>query len=250
MSAKKIKGSRKRFETTEEIVSLSQRATDYVRENPYWVVAAAAVIVLLLGVIWGVASYRQANERRARTEYSTIMQGWPQSDFASYKNWGELVPKLQDFIKQHRGTQPALNAELDLAQAYFWMKRYDDSVKVANELLKETSAGSSLQTLARYHLALTYEEMDKIDDAITQWNILAKSGVKGLEREVSWHLARLYADKKDYTKAVEQYENALKTNGGYPSTQQIQQELEMAKLKTEPASNGSKKESAQPNSQG
>ena len=97
MSAKKIKGSKKRFETTEEIVSLSQRATDYARENPYWIVAAAAVIVLLLGIVWGVASYRQANERKARTDYSKIMQEWPQSDFAGYKNWDKVVPKLQDF---------------------------------------------------------------------------------------------------------------------------------------------------------
>lgn len=250
MSAKKIKGSKKRFETTEEIVSLSQRATDYARENPYWIVAAAGVIVLLLGIVWGVASYRQANERKARTDYSKIMQEWPQSDFAGYKNWDKVVPKLQDFTKQHQGTQPALNAQLDLAQAYFWMKRYDESVKVVKALLKETSGDNPLQPLARYHLALTYEEMNKIDDAITQWEILAKSGVKGLDREISWHLARLYAAKNEYAKAVEQYENALKASGGYPSTQQIQQELEMAKLKTAPVPNGSKKESAQPNSQG
>jgi len=250
LSAKKIKGSKKRFETTEEIVGLSQRATDYARENPYMIIAAVAGIFLLLGIIWGVSSYRQANERRARAEYSKIMQGWPANDFAGHKDWDKLVPKLQDFIKQHQGTQPALNAQLDLAQAYFWMKRYDDSAKVANTLLNETSAENPLRPLVRYHLALTYEEMNKIDDAITQWKDLAKAGVKGLERETSWHLARLYADKKEYTKAVEQYENALKSNGGYPSTQQIQQELEMAKLKTAPVSNGSKKGSAQPNSQG
>ena len=250
MSAKKIKGSKKYFEGTEEIVSFSQRATDYARENPYWMIAAVGAILLIVGSIWGVNSYREAKERQARTEYSRIMQGWPADNFAAFKNWDKLAPELQDFIEQHQGTQSALNAQLDLSQAYFWMKRYDESAKAAEKLLNETSADSQRRPLVRYHLALTYEEMDKVDDAIAQWKALAADGVKGLEREVSWHLARLYSDKEEYGKAVEQYENALKTSGAYPATQQIEQELEMAKLKTAPASDGTKKEGAQANSQG
>lgn len=245
MSFTKIKGSRKRFEASEELLSFSQRASDYARENPHWIIAAVAGVLLIMGIVWGVNSYREANERRARAEYFKIIEEWPTNDITDYQNWDHLVAELQKFSEQHQGTQPALNAQFDLAQAYFHMKRYDESVKAAEAVLKETPPASSLRPLVRYHLALTYEQVGNIDAAMEQWKSLAGSGLKGFEREVSWHLARLYTVKKDYAKAVEQYEAALKAEGSYPSAHRVQQDLEMAKLKAAPASSESHKEAPQ-----
>lgn len=250
MSAKKIKGSKKLFETTEEILSFSERATDFARENPYWIIGSVGAILLILGIIWGVNSYNQAKEGRARADYAQVIETWPASDSSNFQEWDKLVAQLQDFTKKHQGTQPALNAQLDLAQAYFWMKRYDESLKVADQLLKETSPGDSLRPLVRYHLALTYEEADRIDESIAQWEALAKEGVEGLDREISWHLARLYSGKKEYSKAVEQYEKALKATSSYPATPMIEEELAMAKLKAEPASKDSQKSSEKQDQKG
>lgn len=240
MGVKKIKGSKKRFETTEEVLSFSERATDFAKQNPYWLIGIVATLVLAMGVIWGVHLYTQAQERKASSDYARVMEKWPASDLAGFKEWDKLTVQLQDYIKKHEGTQAALNAQLDLTQAYFWMKRYDESIKLANRLLAQTPSGNPLKPLIHYHLALAYEETGKADQSIGQWEALAKEGVKGLDREISWHLARLYSDKKEYAKAVEQYEKALQADGGYPDTPMIQEEMAVAKLKVEQDSEGSK----------
>lgn len=250
MSAKKIKGSKKLFEPTEEILTFSQRATDFAKEKPYWIIGGVAAILLVLGIVWGANSYSEAKEKKARADYAQVIAAWPASDLANFQEWDKLVAQLQDYTKRHQGTQPALNAQLDLAQAYFWMKRYDESLKVADRLLKETAPGDSLRPLVRYHLALTYEEAGRIDEAIAQWETLAKEGVEGLDREINWHLARLYSGRKEYSKAVEHYEKALKTTSGYPVAPMIEEELALAKLKAEPVSKDSQKSSQKQDEKG
>lgn len=250
MSAKKIKGSKKLFETTEEILTFSQRAADFAREKPYWIIASMGAVLLVFGIIWGVNSYSQVKEKRARADYAQAIETWPASDLSNFREWDKLVVQLEDHTRKHHGTRSALNAQLDLAQAYFWMKRYDDCLKAADRLLKETEPGDSLRPLVQYQLALTYEEADRIDESIAQWEALAKEEIEGLDREIGWHLARLYSDKKEYSKAVEQYERALKATGGYPATPMIEEELAITKLKAEPASKDSQNGSAKQDQKG
>jgi predicted negative regulator of RcsB-dependent stress response len=247
LSAKKIKGSKKLFETTEEIITFSQRSADFARENPYWIIAAVGMVLLILGTIWGVNSYNQAKEKRARAEYAQVIEAWPASDFADFKEWNKLVDELEGHISKHQGTQSALNAQLNLAQAYFWMKRYDDSIRTGDRLLAATKPGNSLRPLVLYQLALAYEEAGRSDESLAQWEALTTEGMEGLDREIGWHLARLYAGKKEYSKAVEQYERALQASGGYPAAPMIEEELAMAKLKAEPASNDSQSSEKQDN---
>lgn len=250
MGLKKIKGSKQRFETTEEILTFSERLNEFIKQNPYWIAGIAGSIVLLLVIAWGVSSYRHANERRARAEYAVVLEKWPGNDTADAESWLVMVSPLQEFIEQNRGTKPALNARLDLAQVYYRMQRYDQAITTTNQLLAQLDAKSPLQPLAQYHLALAYEGAGKIDHALSQWRALASSKIEGLEREVHWRLARLYTSRKEYAKALEEYDRALQTSGGYPDAGLIQQEQAVAKLKAEPAAKDNAADPAKPNSSG
>ena len=73
---------------------------------------------------------------------------------------------------------------------------------------------------------------------------------EGLERETHWRLARLYAAKKEYAKALEEYDTALKAPSGYPDAGLIQQEQAVARLKVEPAPKEDAADPAKPNSSG
>lgn len=250
MGVKKIKGSKQKFETTEEILTFSERANEFIKRNPYWIAATAGCIVLLLAVAWGVNAYWQGKEGRARAEYWKVVEKWPSADAAPPDSWAAMVQPLKDFIKQNGGVTPALNAQLDLAQVYYQMQRYDDSIEAANRLLGELSASSPLLPLARYHLAVSYEAAGKIDNAISQWSALAASKIEGLEREIHWRLARLYSAKKEYAKAVEEYDNALKVASGYPDAGLIQQEQSVARLKAGPPAKEDPAGPAKPSSSG
>lgn len=250
MGVKKIKGSKQKFETTEEVLTFSERANEFIKQNPYWIAGIAGSVVLLLAIAWGVNAYWQANERRAAAAYAMVLDKWPSADAASAESWTAMVQPLQDFIKQNRGAKPALNAQLDLAQVYYQLQRYDQSIAAVSQLLEELAVNSPLLPLAQYHLALSYEAAGKIDNAISQWRALASSKIEGLEREIHWRLARIYAAKKDYAKALEEYEIALKAPSGYPDAGLIQQEQAVAKLKVGPASQENAADPAKPNSSG
>ena len=250
MGAKKIKGSKQKFETTEEVLTFPERANEFIKQHPHWIAGIAGAIVLLLAIAWGVNAYWQASERRAAAEYSIVLAQWPSADAANAESWTAMVQPLQDFIKQNRGAKPALNAQLDLARVYYQLQRYDQSITTTNQLLEELDANSPLLPLGQYHLALSYEAAGKIDNAITHWGALASSQIEGLEREIHWRLARLYAAKKEYAKALEEYDRALKAASGYPDVGLIQQEQAVARLKMGPAAKDNAADPAKPNSSG
>jgi tetratricopeptide (TPR) repeat protein len=240
LGARKIKGSKTSFYKTDEILTFSERAADFAREYQNWMIGAAALVLLALIMVWGINTYSQSKERQAREEYAQVIEQWPAGDLFAFDGWEKLTADLHKVIEDHPGTQTSLNAQLDLAQAYFWMKRYEDSLNTANQLLQKTSTDSALRPLVRYHLALTYEEMGQFDNAVSHWDALARQGVGGLEREVHWHLAKLYSDRGDYAKAIDHFEKALKTTSGYPDPSLIQEQLASARSKSEASEPGSK----------
>lgn len=232
MGVKRIKVTKKNAAKTEEVITLTQRSMALAEDHPFWAVGVVAGLILVLGLVWGFYSYGVAKDQRARADYAKVLQNWPKKEIANTKDWEKFAADLQNYIKQHRGTQPGLNAQLDLAQAYFWMHRYQDAVNLDEKLLKKVSSADDLQPLVRYHLALTYQEMGQTEAAMKQWQVLETEAVPGLQREINWHLANLYAKQKDYVKAVAYYEKALKTASGYPNEPLIQQQLASMKLKT------------------
>lgn len=232
MGVKKIKATKKNRARTEEVITMTQRGMLMMNEHPYWVISVLVGFVLILGAVYVGYRYEVGKNQQARAAYSQVVQHWPQQEgTANLKAWEGFATDLQHYIAQHRGTTPALHAQMDLAQAYFWMHRYGDAAQLDRQLLKRLGGGNDLLHLVRYHLALTYQEMGKNKEALSQWQILENQSVPGLRREMNWHVANLYLSQKDYAKAVTYYEKAMQASGGYPSQPLLQQELAAAKVK-------------------
>lgn len=233
MGVKKIKATKKNSAKTEEVITMTQRGMALADEHPYWVLSALVGLLLVLVLVYGGYRYQVNKAQQAQAAYAKIMQQWPQhKQTMDPKAWQGIATELQQYIKQHGGTTPGLHAQMDLAQAYFWMHRYGDAAKQDLQVLNKLGSGSAMEPLVRYHLALTYQEMGKTKEALAQWQILENQTAPGLRREMNWHLANLYMQQKDYAKAVNHYERAMQASGGYPSQPLIQQELAAAKVKT------------------
>ena len=162
----------------------------------------------------------------------------------------KVLPELEKYVAEHKGTKSALNARLDLARAYFEMKRYEDALKWSKGVLDEVSPDSELKPLAAYQVAQTFHALGKTEEALEQWKALKSMGMPGLDREISWYMAKLYAGKGDLSKSIEQYESALKDSGMYPPTAQLQDELSAIKLKTASSSRAPKSAGAHEESKG
>ena len=244
MSVKKIKAAKKSLDLQEGLPSLFERYKAWMEEHPYPILGVVVAGLIVVFVYWGVNSYRGSKEEKARAAYAQVVKDWPGEEASDPKGIEKVLPGLEKFVEQHQGTRSALNARLDLARAYFQVRRYDDALKWGKAVLDETSPKDELKALAQYQIALTSQALGKADEAISQWNALKSEGLTGLGREIDWYLAKLYAGKGDFAKAVEQYEAALKDTGPYPSTAQLQDELSATKLKTASSNQPSKENTA------
>ncbi|NSW85365.1 MAG: tetratricopeptide repeat protein [Syntrophobacteraceae bacterium] len=223
--------SKKTIDDSRGLVSLSERVKIRIEENYSYILGAAVVCLVVVVILVGFRSYKDRAERRAQEEYATLFAQWPAVS-SNAGEWEKLIPALERFVGEHGGTRPGLNARMDLAVACFNAGRYEDSLKWGTEVLRKTPRGNDLRPLAHYQVALTYQAMERYEDALNQWNVLSGEGFPGLERLVSWNKARIASKKMDYAGALEHYESALKAPGEYPSDALLENEVSAIKRKT------------------
>lgn len=195
-------------------------------ENNRKIVSGAAAGVFLIGLILlGIQSYQENRERSARESFALLMQQWPKDmGAADPQTWDSLVSNIQKFVRDHQGSKAAQLAHLDMARAYYQMQRYEDALGQSQKALDE-AVEPSLQAMARYQKAVILQTMGRTDDAIAQWNAVKSETSLLSQREVNWTLAQLYRSKKDYSKAVEHLELAVKAEAEYPAGQLLEDEL-------------------------
>jgi predicted negative regulator of RcsB-dependent stress response len=204
---------------------------EWIEEHSSRILAGVGVLLLILGILWGFNAYRNSAEERARIAYSKVQQNWPGDASSDRQAWDKVISELQTFLKEHSETASKLDAQLDLARAYFQTQQYEDALKWNKSVLDQASTDQDLKLLARYQQAFALEALGKDEEAINVWTALKGNGSSEITREADWNLARIYARRGDYSKAAEQYETAMKAKGGYPAADLLQLELASMKLK-------------------
>jgi predicted negative regulator of RcsB-dependent stress response len=219
--------------------SQAERLKEWADKNYALIVGALALILFVLLAAWGIGAYERSKQTRAATDFAVLASKLPAEGKGTPAEWEKLIPDLQKFVSEHKGTRAALNVQVELAKAFFEAKRYDDSIKTASEALKSVPAGDGLKPLLEYQLAYAYEASGKLDQAAGEWTKLKDSGLMGIEREAYWNLGRILVLKKEYPKAVEMYQKASQVPGDYPPAALLDQELARAKsesgTQTQPA---------------
>lgn len=206
---------------------------DFLDRNRAWTYGSLAVLVVALAGLWVFASHAGSKERRAGERYAGISAQFPDDENADAGRWEALIPEIEKFIAENGGTRARVNAQMDLAKACFFLKRYDKAVNAATAAIEEADLKSPLFDLARYQLALIYQEMGKADEALAQWTLLNKDSLEGIGREIEWHMAKIYEGKGDYPKAVERLEKALNAPGPYPPAPLLSEELAILRSRTQ-----------------
>ncbi len=234
MGAKKIKISKKEAQKAQkalEQATITVLSKDWIELHLNKILAGLVVLCLVLGGVWGFTAYGQSKERRAQVDYAKVLQNWPGDENSTSQAWWMIISELERFLKDHSGTVPVNDAQLDLARAYFQTQQYENAQNWNKKVLDLLPRDQRLKILAQYQQAFVYEALGKTDEAITLWNDLKGNDSSELKKEADWNLARLYARKGDYSKAAEQYEISLKAAGSYPSPALLQDELASLKVK-------------------
>lgn len=234
MGTKKIKIPKKEALKAQKALELAVNpvlSREWLEEYATKILAGVGVLLLVTGILWGFNAYRKSAEEGARLAYSQIQQNWPGDVNSDRQAWEKVISELQAFLKEHSETASMLDAQLDLARAYFQTQQYEDALKWNKSVLDQAPRDRDLKFLARYQQAFTLEALGKTDEALSMWNALKGNASSDITREAEWNIARLYAQKGDYSKAVEQYEAAMKAKGNYPGADLLQLELASLKLK-------------------
>jgi predicted negative regulator of RcsB-dependent stress response len=198
-------------------------------ERKPWILGGIAVILILLGVLWGVRNHQESRERRAVLAYAGEAYHWPEQENADQEKIKELIPKIQEFIGKFDGTGAAARARLDMARAFLSAGRFDEAITAGKEALKELSSNGDLRMLARYQLTLAYLASGRAEEALAQWAAVKNGALSGMEREIRWKEGLLLAKRGEYAMALEQYELAVKAKGSYPADALLEMELADAK---------------------
>jgi predicted negative regulator of RcsB-dependent stress response len=234
LGTKKIKISKKealKAQKAQESAQIPIFSREWLEEHASRIFIAAGALLLILGILWGYNAYAASKERRARLDYAKVLQNWPVDENSDRAIWEQVAAELEGFVKEHSGTPPAQDAQLDLARACFQSQQFEKALQWNKKVLDEQPRDDGFKLLAQYQLAATYKALGRVDDAIALWGLIKSKSSPEIAKEADWNLAGLYAGKGEYTKAVEHYESALKASGGYPGSALIQEELASVKLK-------------------
>lgn len=231
---KKIKVPKKSTTVEDKTGDLLDSLRTWSQTNARWLIGGGVGLFLIFVIYWGVNLHRESSERKAQQAYAQIIEQWPEGESADAAKYEKIVPELEKMIRENEGTRVALDAQVDLTRALFELKRYDDALKWGQKVQGEiSSADNDLETTIRYLLANIYEKLGKTDEAAAQWTALKTKDPSALNREIYWRLAQIYQKKEQFKEAVEQYEKALETPGGYPGETLLQEGLAFSKSKTE-----------------
>jgi predicted negative regulator of RcsB-dependent stress response len=242
LGSKKIKISKKealKAQKALELATIPVLSREWIELHLTKILTGLGALLLALGMVWAFNAHSASKERRARLEYATVIQNWPEDENSTRQSWDKLITGLEGYLKEYSGTPPAMDAQLDLARAYFQTQQYENALQLTKRVLDHSTRDPGMKILAQYQLAPTLEALGKFDEAISLWNSLRSEDSPEISREADWSIARLYARNGEYTKAEEGFNAVLKASGSYPSASLVQDELASLKLEME-ASGGQK----------
>ena len=243
MAAGKIKARKKELQKAEEILGIQTRLADWLQTHLWQVLIAGGAVLLIAVLVLAIGSYRQFGEKRAQTQYAQLADKFPGGENPDPRQWEGFVPALKSLVEEYPHTSSALSAQLDLAQALYQLKQYEQALQWDAKNLQRLSEDTTRQALVRYRMALCYQAMNRLDEAIAQLEMLEQQNLAGFLRDVHWQLAQLYAKKENLAKAAEQYQKALDAPGGYPNNALLQEQLAGVRLPAPPHSKAAEKDS-------
>lgn len=230
MGTRRIKQSKKELQQKAKVtLEAPLFSKEWLEEHSRKILIISILIVFTLGCLWGVDAYGKYKETRAREQYARILQHWPPSGTENPESWKKLGSEIETYLQQYPRTASAVDAYLSLVHIYFQTQDYEIALKWAEKALRETSKRPDLKFLALYQTALIYQVLGRTDEAIKAWTSLKGEGPEQLRRETAWNLALLYAKQNDLAKAIDHYEEAIKSSGLYPSSAMLQEQMQAVK---------------------
>jgi tetratricopeptide (TPR) repeat protein len=229
--ARKIKYTRKDLKGPDEFISTLGRATLWVKENRFPVLAALAAVILASGGIFGARAYFRWQEAKANRDlWPHLIQAQDVLRSPGGGADGERLDSLERFLaaqaERHAGTEAAVFARYYLGSIAFLRGHYDRSAEqFRSAIAGGKPKGTVMDFLLREGLAQTLEAKGDAENAQKAYGEAAAFATGEFLTQARIGQARALATLGRAQEASEIFRKILAENPDTPLKELIQIQL-------------------------
>ncbi len=240
--AYKRRVTRKQFlKRPDEFISGTQRFMAYLQDNTkifYTLLIAAAGIIVVGGIVWmylnGVKAQARTLEDEALKIYHRPVlteEETKKSGRGGFKNDAERYKaayvKFEQLVDKYGWTNSARRGLLYLGDCYYGLKEYEKAKVSYKQYLDKYPDDKIVGYLLWQNLGYINEEQNKYDEAITCYEeAITHDAPSAGEFQLQLDIARCYELKKDWSKALAKYKEAVSAFPDFPKTEQVDLHLQ------------------------
>jgi tetratricopeptide (TPR) repeat protein len=228
--ARKIKYTRKDLKGPDEFISTLGRATLWIQENRFPVLAALTAVILAAGGVFGTRAYYRWQEAKANRDL------WPQliqaqeilrsPEGADEEKLDRLEKSLAGQVSAHPGTEAAVFAQYYLGSIAFRRGNYNRSADYFRSAIASgKEQGTILDFLLREGLAQTFDAKGDAENAEKAYEEAARFATGEFRTQARMGQARALATLGHKQEAAEVLRKILAETPDTPRKELIQIQL-------------------------
>lgn len=199
---------KKELNEPDELITFSNQAADFVRENKEKVLGAIAAVVLIVVGITGYQLYSSYYAKAAFIAYANDLK-WYQEGGTTTKSLKEIKERSDAFLNKYSGTTAGTLARAKYAGIFYAEGDYNSAITLYKRLLKDLKGDSALKSMALSGLAYSYEALNKYDEAIETFKQITEEKASVKKADALFHLGMIYDLQGNKEKSREAFEKIL-----------------------------------------
>lgn len=207
---------------TEKLLLRYEETREWVRNNQRLLSGVAVVFVAIIAGLWWWAGQRKANNERAATYTTRVMNFYLSGDYRhaidgdqSHRVSGEPLYGLRYIVREYGSTPSATEAALALGNAYYYLGKYD-SARMAFDAAPSSEEPILQASIDAGRAAIFEHSGNKTEAAKLFEKAAGRDKTNPFDAEYLIDAARAHAEAKEKDDAVRIYRRILED---FPSSQ-------------------------------
>lgn len=176
------------------------------RKKQFYVGLGVLLCCVLIAVGWYI--YRQDYEKSAQRLYDVAF-GIYQSSPPGKEGYLRAIARYREVVEKYPGSKAAANALFSMGNLYYRLQDTDQAIRAYEDFLNASGRKDDLRSLAYNGLAYSYEEKGELQKALEAYENSLKTPLGSAFIGVTYsNMGRIYIEMKDKKKALENFRKA------------------------------------------